>query len=417
MRALAEVALVCLVTALCACKETPRSATQSEPQPPPPTEYKISEVRTGDRWTETRLLRGFYPGTEGWRWTARTFAIALDIPPPVSAPTYLELDVTAPHELIHDAGPVNLTIQTSGRILGSHRFKEPGRFTLKYSLPAFDLKPGPITFDFETDRFRKDGERETALIVVAAALKHPENIDLSRDDVIESARSGYLALLKQRETTLPQASQQQFMKLFHEIPVWRHMWFHDVPIAKNPLDLWMMQQIIYELRPDYIVETGTLKGGSALYWAHTLNGAGLENAKVITVDIQDQTATAVKHPLWAKYVTFLKGSSTDPKMVARIAEMVRGRRTLVTLDSDHTGTHVLNELNIYSPMVPPGSYMVVEDTHMDGVPTQPGFGRGPYWAVTEFLKTKAGAAFSQDLTREAFIMTFNPGGWLKRREN
>ena len=193
------------------------------------------------------------------------------------------------------------------------------------------------------------------------------------------------------------------------------MWFHNVPIGKNPLDLWMMQQIIYETQPEFIVETGTFMGGSALYWAHTLNGMGLENSRVITVDISDLTSTASKHPLWNKYVTFLKGSSVDPAIVAQIAERVKGHKTLVTLDSDHSMQHVLNEMRAYAPLVTRGNYLVVEDTNLDGVPIFPEGGPGPMAAVQQFFKDGGNKTFTQDLSREAFIMTFNPGGWLRKK--
>jgi cephalosporin hydroxylase len=214
---------------------------------------------------------------------------------------------------------------------------------------------------------------------------------------------------------MPVEKQKEMMKLFHEIPTWTETWFHNVRIEKNPLDLWMMQQIMYETQPEFIVETGTFRGGSALYWAHTLNGLGLENSRVLTVDIQDLTATASTHPLWKKYVTFFKGSSTDPKIVAEIAKRTQGHRTIVTLDSDHSMKHVYEELKAYAPMVNSGSYLVVEDTHMDGVPTAPDFGPGPLAAVQKFLQDEEGKKFEQDLSREAFIMTFNPGGWLRRK--
>jgi cephalosporin hydroxylase len=124
---------------------------------------------------------------------------------------------------------------------------------------------------------------------------------------------------------------------------------------------------------------------------------------------------AAVHPLWKKYVTFLQASSTDEKIVSQIAAMVKGRRTIVVLDSDHRAQHVLRELRAYAPMVSSGSYLVVEDTHIDGIPTQPDFGPGPAAAVEMFLKEPAGRQFTRDMRREAFVMTFNPGGWLKRK--
>jgi len=246
-------------------------------------------------------------------------------------------------------------------------------------------------------------------------LKPREEDIVNRDLQVRMARSGYQKLLAERDRKMPPEKQQELMKLFHDIPVWQHMWFHNVQIEKNPLDLWMMQEILYQLQPDFVVETGTWRGGSALYWAYTLNGLGLEKSRVITVDIQNLNQTASTDPLWKKYVTFYQGSSTDPKIVADILKTVQGHKVVVTLDSDHSMRHVLNELHAYSPMVPSHSYLVVEDTHIDGVPTQPDAGPGPLAAVQKFLTEDEGKSFEQDLTREAFMMTFNPGGWLKKK--
>ena len=199
----------------------------------------------------------------------------------------------------------------------------------------------------ELDRWGKDRAtgRDVGLIVVGVSLVHPDSTVVGHDVAIERARQGYLRLLEMRQLQLPRDKQNDMMKLFHDIPVWRHMWFHNVQIDKNPLDLWMMQQVIYEVQPEFIVETGTALGGSALYWAHTLNGMGLENSRVLTVDINELPATAPTHPLWKKYVTFFRGSSTDPAIVAQIRQRVRGHKTLVTLDSDHSMKHVLNDLH------------------------------------------------------------------------
>jgi cephalosporin hydroxylase len=142
---------------------------------------------------------------------------------------------------------------------------------------------------------------------------------------------------------------------------------------------------------------------------------GLENSRVITCDIQDLTANAATNPLWKKYVTFFKASSTAPEVVAEISKRVQGHKVLITLDSDHSEAHVSEEIKAYAPLVNRGSYLVVEDTHMDGVPTAPGFGPGPMAAVQKFLKAGGSKDFEQDSAREAFIMTFNPGGWLKHR--
>jgi len=229
------------------------------------------------------------------------------------------------------------------------------------------------------------------------------------------SHEGYKKLLEQRKLQMPAQKQHELMKLFHELPVWENVWFGNVRIIKNPLDLWMMQQIIHEVQPDFVIETGTWRGGSALYWAHTLHGMGLTNSRVLTVDIQDATQTASAHFLWRKYVEFFRGSSTDPEIVSAIARQAKGRKTVVTLDSDHSLQHVLQELRMYSPLVSPGSYLVVEDTHIDGVPTYPHMGPGPMAAVRLFLQEGGSREFEQDLTREAMVLTFNPGGWLRRK--
>jgi cephalosporin hydroxylase len=136
---------------------------------------------------------------------------------------------------------------------------------------------------------------------------------------------------------------------------------------------------------------------------------------VLTIDITDFTQEASCDRLWSKYVEFYHGSSTDASIVAGIAAKVRGHRTLITLDSDHSAQHVLRELRLYSPLVSRDSYIVVEDTGMDGVPTYPGSFPGPLAAVTLFLKEGGEKQFLQDASREQMGVTFNPGGWLRRK--
>ncbi len=376
----------------------------------------VFELNVADPAFKDRLLRGFLDGTDAWKWTGRQFAVLLDAPPPVDAPTFLVLDFNAPDELMKEVKEVTVTARVNGQAVGSQKYSAAGRYFLQFNVPVALLKKSPAEVEFELDKSAKDSSgREIGLIVVAVSFNHPDATVLNRDSATQLAKQGYLQLLKQRHSKLPVEKQNELMKLFHEVPVWSHNWFENVPIEKNPLDLWMMQQIIYETRPDFIVETGTFKGGSALYWAYTLNGMGLENSRVITSDIQDLTATAAGNPLWKKYVTFFKASSTAPEVLSQIGQRVKGHKVLVTLDSDHTAAYVLSEIKAYAPMVSRGSYLVVEDTHMDGVPTDPNFGPGPLAAVQKFLKEGGSKDFEQDLSREAFIMTFNPGGWLKRK--
>jgi len=176
----------------------------------------------------------------------------------------------------------------------------------------------------------------------------------------------------------------------------------------------MFQEIISETQPEFIVETGTAAGGSALYWASTLNALGLEKSRVLTVDINDFTKVASADPLWKKYVTYYKGSSIHPAIVGDMLKKVTGHKTMVTLDSNHAMNHVYQELKLYSPMVKRGSYLVVEDTHLDGVPTDPGFGPGPLAGLRKFLD-EGGARTSNRIPPAKLCDDLHPGGWLRHK--
>jgi cephalosporin hydroxylase len=245
-----------------------------------------------------------------------------------------------------------------------------------------------------------------------ASLFHaPRLQDPTEAAVMQQA---FADIVARRNVEIPFEKQQEIARLFHNLDVWRNMWFLGIPIQKNPCDLWMMQQIIYETKPDVIVETGTFRGGSALYFAHVLDGLGLERSRVVTIDIEDVNADAARYPVWQKHVRFLHGSSIDPLIVDEVRRLTANRRVLVVLDSVHEKEHVLQELSAYAPLVSPNGYLVVEDTNSDGVPVFPG-SIGPTAAVLEFLATPLGQDFEQDASREAMVLTFNPGGWLKRK--
>jgi len=222
-------------------------------------------------------------------------------------------------------------------------------------------------------------------------------------------------MLEQQDRILPVDEQKRIMNMWNDLQIWSNTTFLGIRVMKNPMDLWMMQYIITEVKPDYIVETGTADGGSALYWAATLDLLGLEDSRVITMDIEDHTAAVAEHSLWQEYVEFIHSSSTDPETVESIADRVKGKTVMVMLDSNHEGHHVLQELRMYGPLVSPGSYLIVEDTHLDGIPVAPEWGPGPMSALIEYLDTGGAELYEQDLAREAFVLTQNPGGYLQRR--
>ena len=184
----------------------------------------------------------------------------------------------------------------------------------------------------------------------------------------------------------------------------RTFWMN-VACEKCPLDLWIFQEIIAELRPDLIIETGTRFGGSALFMAHILDLLG--KGEVLTIDI-DNSIPRPPHPR----ITYVHGSSVDTALIESLLSERRDEVRLVVLDSDHSKGHVLQELDLLASYVSVGSYLIVEDTNINGHPTFPTFGEGPYEAVAEFLE--AHKEFAVDETREKFLLTFNPRGYLRR---
>jgi cephalosporin hydroxylase len=165
--------------------------------------------------------------------------------------------------------------------------------------------------------------------------------------------------------------------------------------------------MLHELRPDVIVETGTAFGGSALFLASMCDL--LDHGRVITIDLQEFEGRP-EHPR----VEYVAGSSTDPEIVQRIETEVDGAGVvMVVLDSNHTRDHVLAELRAYAPLVTPGSYIVAEDTILNGHPVSPEFGPGPMEAVEDFLRERGD--FEVDERREKLYLTFNRRGFLRRK--
>ena len=198
-----------------------------------------------------------------------------------------------------------------------------------------------------------------------------------------------------------QAALKAFLRVWSKHkPIYKSS-FLGVRTFQNPLDAWVVQEVISEVAPDVIVEAGTANGGSALLWAmiqREVNPAG----RVITIDIEDRREERAKqHPLARKRVDFLLGSSTAPQVVESVRSRVAGKKVLVLLDSLHTKEHIANELAAYAPMVPVGSYVIVQDTPLGGVA-----------AIREFLAEND--QFEVDRDRERFVLTNSMLGYLKR---
>lgn len=197
-----------------------------------------------------------------------------------------------------------------------------------------------------------------------------------------------------------------FNRGYYDSRVWEQTTWLGVPVLKAPTDLWIYQEIVAEQRPDVIIESGTYRGGSALFLACVceLIGQGL----VVSVDLVPYPPLPV-HPR----ITYVQGSSIEASTLERVRSLVpQGGRCLVILDSDHSRDHVLRELRAYAPFVGVGEYLIVEDTNVNGNPVLPDFGPGPMEAVEQFLAEEP--TFGPDVGREKFGLTFNPRGYLRR---
>ncbi len=209
-------------------------------------------------------------------------------------------------------------------------------------------------------------------------------------------------------TDVRRAIIDQFHRLYYHAgaETWMDTFYRGVPILKHPCDLWVYQEIIDELRPALVIETGTAYGGSAYFLADLceLSGSG----RVISVDIEARPDRPV-HPR----LTYLAGSSIDPGILGQLSEHVPADgAVLVLLDSDHSTAHVSAELDAYAPLVTPGSYLVVEDTNVHGHPVLPSHPPGPMEAVARFLSHHP--EFVVDEAREKFMVSFCPSGFLRR---
>lgn len=191
-----------------------------------------------------------------------------------------------------------------------------------------------------------------------------------------------------------------------------------VPIIQFPADIVMMQEMVWRLKPDVIVESGLAHGGSAILYASLCELAGKGRVIGIDVEIREHNRQAIEgHPM-AKRIEMIEGSSVDPKTVARVKERAAGAGTvLVVLDSDHSHGHVLREMEMYHPMVTPGSYLVAMDgaqAHVWDVPrAKPHWKKDhPLTAVHQFLKEHPEFVVDPHYTR--LHVTSNPDGFLRR---
>lgn len=187
----------------------------------------------------------------------------------------------------------------------------------------------------------------------------------------------------------------QLNKAYFETGDWLHTDYKGIQLLKYATDLWQYKNIIEETKPDLIIETGTLKGASALFFRD------ISDAHIITIDINDE---AERH----KYIKYIIGNSLKQNIAVSGYE-----RIMVVLDSDHHKDHVLAELKKYAPLVSRGCYLVVEDTfisqYLNNEDPNNDYSNGSAW---EAIKEWDNIGFEQQ--DDMFSLSMNPGGWFKR---
>ena len=240
-----------------------------------------------------------------------------------------------------------------------------------------------------------------------------------RLDAFERAKS------YQKNDALQQAWQTFHNEIVKAKYAYNFFWL-GVPVLQVPQDLQALQEIIWEVKPDLIIETGIAYGGSLIFSASMLailEACGeIDEGDVLGIDIEIRAynkKAILAHPL-SKKITMIEGSSIDEGVIARVREFVEAKeRVLVCLDSNHTHEHVLVELRAYAPLVSIGSYIMVGDTGIEDLPEgttsdRPwGKGNNPKTAVWEYLKENSN--FEIDKTIDSkLILTGSPDGFLRK---
>lgn len=202
---------------------------------------------------------------------------------------------------------------------------------------------------------------------------------------------------------------RQYARYYDHDSRWKSATWLGTQCLKLPADLFIYQELLCEIRPALVIETGTYRGGSALFFASVMDL--LDCGEVVTVELRPRE-NLPEHPR-IEYVT---GSSTDPTVVAHVRARAEaaGGPIMVVLDSYHACDHVLDELDAYADLVGSGSYLIVEDTVNGGHPIKkhPPWGSGPWDALMVWLPKHP--EFETDVGREKFVHTLNPNGYLRR---
>jgi len=191
------------------------------------------------------------------------------------------------------------------------------------------------------------------------------------------------------------------------------------PIIQFPQDIIAIQELIWKIKPELIIETGIAHGGSIIFSASMLELIGKGMVLGIDIDIRKHNRLEIeKHPMY-KRITMIEGSSIDKKTAKKVYQHAKGKkRILILLDSYHTQKHVLKELQLYSRLIRKGSYIIVFDTVVEDMPENSfpnrpwGKNNNPKTAVKKFLKTNKRFKIDKEIEKKLLI-TSSPSGFLK----
>ena len=240
-----------------------------------------------------------------------------------------------------------------------------------------------------------------------------------KDEAIERAKS------YQDNKDLQQAYQTFLAQVVKAKYAYNFFWL-GVPVIQAPQDLQALQEVIWEIKPDLIIETGIAWGGSIIFNASMLTlleacGA-IEHGEVLGIDIdirEHNKKNILAHPM-SKKITMFEGSSIDETIVKQVVDFAKNKkRILIMLDSNHTHDHVLAELRAYAPLVSVGSYIIVQDTGVEDLPAgstadRPWTkGSNPKTAVWEYLKENDNFVIDK-IIESKLVFTASPDGFLKR---
>ena len=244
------------------------------------------------------------------------------------------------------------------------------------------------------------------------------------DKIFEKTNKQNIALMK-NDGNFKKLTKSWF-KISEKYQYSYHFSWMSRPIIQYPQDIMALQEIIWKVQPELIIETGIARGGSLIFSASILQLIGKGKVIGIDIDIRKHNRIEIeKHPMF-KRIKMIEGSSIDEKVVKKVYELVKNKkRILVILDSNHSHEHVLKEMELYSPLVKKNSYLIVFDTIIEdiSIPSQSsdqkrpwGKGNNPKTAVKHFLKNNSRFVNDKEIENKLMI-SVAPCGYLKCIKN